>query len=257
MHILSIQVGKAQEHNTPDPNARINGKGKRTEEPQSQPLWTSGIFKQRVDGPRWLGLTNLDGDGQADTKNHGGADKAICVYAYEHYAYWQETFGLAELATGAFGENFTTVGLLENEVCIGDTFAVENAQDSLQGVVLQLSQARQPCWKLARRWQVGDMVERVQNTGFTGWYFRVLQEGYVEAGTTLHLTERPYPQFTLSEANRVMHHDKEDWDAVAALMVCPLLSSSWRNSLRRRINFHAPADVASRLRKATSTAEEG
>src|SRR5215203_1748734 len=117
MQVLSVQIGKPQTHHTPDPNAALNGKGKRAEDPATQPSWSSGIFKDVVIGPRFVGLTNLDGDGQADTKNHGGAGKAICVYAYEHYAYWQEQFGLTEVPTGAFGENFTTLGLLENDVC--------------------------------------------------------------------------------------------------------------------------------------------
>ena len=112
---------------------------------------------------------------------------------------------------------------------------------------MQLSQPRQPCWKLARRWQIRDLALQVQNTGYTGWYFRVLQEGIVQPGDHLHLLERPYPHLTLDEANRVMHHDKDDWEAIAQLMQCPLLSASWRNSLRRRINLHAPADVSDRI----------
>jgi MOSC domain-containing protein YiiM len=202
-----------------------------------------------------LSKTNLDGDGQADLKNHGGADKAVCVYAHEHYAHWQRQFGLAEVPCGSFGENFTTSGLLESEICIGDTFAVGalGAGGEMQPVgegqqvIVQVSQARQPCWKLARRWQVADMVEQVQNTGYTGWYFRVLQEGIVQPGDPLALLDRPYPRWTLAETNRVMHHDKEDWETIAALMQCPLLSASWRNTLRRRINFHAPTEVDDRI----------
>jgi MOSC domain-containing protein YiiM len=83
--------------------------------------------------------------------------------------------------------------------------------------------------------------------GYTGWYFRVLQEGTVQAGDALRLVERPYPHLTLDEANRVMHHDKQDWEGIAALMACPLLSASWKKSLRHRINLHAPAAVADRI----------
>lgn len=244
MKILSIQIGKPQTLHTPDPNAVARAKG----EPAGEPSWRSGIVKSAVQGAIFLGQTNLDGDGQADLKNHGGADKAVCVYAHEHYAHWQQQFGLGDVPTGAFGENFTTVGLLESEMCIGDTLRV-GAEDvgGEQGVIVQLSQPRQPCWKLARRWQIADLAEQVQETGYTGWYFRVLQEGVVQAGDALHLIERPYPHLTLAEANRVMHHDKEDWEAIATLMACPLLSASWRNTLRRRINFHAPAEVADRI----------
>lgn len=225
MKLLSIQVGKPQTHFTPDPTAESSDKS-----------WVSGIFKSAVEGPRFLGKTNLDGDAQADLKNHGGPDKAICVYASEHYAHWQRQFGLPEIPFGAFGENFTTLGLDERELAIGDTLAVGKAGE----VIIQVSQPRQPCWKLARRWQTKDMVEQVQDTGYTGWYFRVLQEGMVEAGDALTLVERPYPHLTLAEANRVMHHDKADWEAIAVLYSCPLLSSSWHSSLRRRLNLHAP-----------------
>lgn len=241
MQILSIQVGKPQTHDTPDPNAAANGSE------QSDTSWLSGIFKDAVSGPRHLGMTNLDGDAQADLKNHGGPDKAACVYAYEHYAHWQRQFNLAGLPMGAFGENFTTQGLLESDLCIGDSFAVGEETSGTPVVIVQLSQPRQPCWKLARRWQIGDLALQVEKMGYTGWYFRVLQEGIVTPGDRLRLLERPYPQFTLDEANRVMHHDKEDWPAIAALMQCPLLSASWQKNLRRRINFHAPSEVADRI----------
>jgi MOSC domain-containing protein YiiM len=237
MKLLSIQIGQPQMLHTADPNRRANGKNRDGHEAR----WESGIHKRAVEGPIFVGKTNLAGDGQADLKNHGGEDKAICVYAHEHYAHWQQEFGLETVPYGAFGENFTTGGLLESEICIGDTLAVG------EQVVVQISQPRQPCWKLARRWQVADMVEQVQQMGYTGWYFRVLQEGSVQPGETVRLLERPYPHLTVAEANRVMHHDKEDWEAIATLMHCPLLSASWQNSLRRRINFHAPAtDPAAR-----------
>lgn len=247
MKILSIQIGTPQTHYTPDPNASEK------QAASHEDSWVSGIFKTPVAGPRFLGKTNLDGDAQADRKNHGGPDKAVCVYAHEHYAHWQQQFGLPELPPGAFGENFTTMGLLESEMCIGDTLAVgelaigDSANGETQGVVIQLSQPRQPCWKLARRWQIGDLVAQVQDMGYTGWYFRVLQEGIVQPGDALRLLERPYPHLTLAEANRIMHHDKEDWATIATFLACPLLSTSWQNSLRRRINLHAPADVSDRI----------
>src|SRR5688572_10345284 len=109
MQLLSIQDGQPQTHYTPDPSAETSDKS-----------WLSGIFKSTVEGPRFLSKTNLDGDAQADRKNHGGADKAICVYAAEHYAHWQKHFGLSAIPFGAFGENFTTLVLDERELSIGD-----------------------------------------------------------------------------------------------------------------------------------------
>lgn len=236
MRIVSIQVGLPQTLHSPDPNLREQAKA----DPNRDHSWESGIFKRTIEGPRFLGKINLDGDAQADLKNHGGPDKAVCVYAHEHYAHWQQQFALPELPLGAFGENFTTQGLLESNVCIGDTFAAGE-------VLVQLSQPRQPCWKLARRWQIGDLAVQVQNTGFTGWYFRVLQEGMVGSGDVLRLVERPYSHLTVAEANRIMHHDQMDWDGVARLLECPLLSASWQSSLRRRINLRAPSDISERI----------
>ena len=244
MQLLSIQIGQPQTLRTPDPNAAAQGK-----QAAHDDSWHSGIFKSAVAAPIRVHATNLAGDGQADLKNHGGPDKAICAYAHEHYAHWQAQFGPDALPMGAFGENFTTEGLLETTVCIGDTWAVgtPQAEGERAPVIVQVSQPRQPCWKVARRWQIADLAVQVQDTGYTGWYFRVLQTGTVAPGDDLHLLDRPYPQLTLAEANRVMHHDKHDWEAIAALLACPPLSASWQNSLRRRINLHAPQAIADRI----------
>lgn len=132
------------------------------------------------------------------------------------------------LPYGAFGENFTVVGQTEADVCIGDTWQVGS------DVVLQISQPRQPCWKLARRWRIKTLALQVQQTGRTGWYFRVLQPGPVAAGMSLTLQSRPHPTWSVQRANRVMHAEKADIVAAAELAAIPLLSESWRNTLTRR-----------------------
>jgi MOSC domain-containing protein YiiM len=178
-------------------------------------------------GPLWLGRTNLAGDGQADTEHHGGPDKAVCAYPAVHYSYWLRELALPELPFGAFGENFTIAGAAEPEVCIGDIFSLGDA-------LLQLSQPRQPCWKVARRWRVRDLAARVQSTGFTGWYFRVQREGEVEAGLQLRLQDRPCPEWPVARANRVMHRDRHDLLAARTLAACSHLSTTWRTKLERR-----------------------
>jgi MOSC domain-containing protein YiiM len=193
----------------------------------SSQTWTTGFFKLPVANPVWLGRLNLDGDAQADLENHGGLDKAVNVYPIEHYAYWTQTIPLKDLPAGAFGENFTTAGLTESEVCIGDTFQIGES-------LVQASQPRQPCWKLARRWGVKDLAIQFQETGRTGWYFRVLREGFVKAEDKLVLVDRPYPQWTIAAANLIMHHKTEDRDAARGLANCPTLSSRWRVKLSRR-----------------------
>lgn len=195
--------------------------------------WTTGFLKAVVEGPVNVGRTNLVGDGQADLKNHGGPDKAICVYPRDHSEYWQADLGL-QLPHGAFGENFTTLGLTESEVCIGDIFTCGTA-------MVQVSQPRQPCWKLARRWQIKDLAARVEKTGRTGWYFRVLSEGTVQAPADVALIQRPYPQWTIAAANTVMRSRSTDAQAARALASCPALSASWQATLARPAVAAEPA----------------
>ena len=214
-HLRSIQVGVPQQYG----NAAAV-------EPFGQ-AWTSGIDKTPVSDAIWLGKTNLEGDRQADQINHGGPDKAVCVYSADHYPYWREALGRPDLAFGAFGENFTVDGLAESGTCIGDIWRVGEA-------IVQVSQPRQPCWKLARRWRVENIVMQIQGLGWTGWYVRVLHEGIVAAGQSLVLVERPHPAWTIERANRVMHHEKSDLAAARELADLPQLSASWQQSLARR-----------------------
>lgn len=219
--IVSIQVGKPQVM------------------PDEKP-WTSGFLKQATTEPLWLGTTNLDGDGQADLEHHGGPHKAVCVYSAEHYSYWKKQLDLPNLAPGDFGENFTVADLTEDDLCIGDTWQLGDA-------IVQVSQPRQPCWKLARRWKIKDLALRVQQTGFTGWYFRVLTEGRVHAGMQLQLVDRPHEQWTVTQANRIMHHDKKNQDAARNLASVPKLSPSWKATLVKRLDTGQPPDTSKRL----------
>jgi MOSC domain-containing protein YiiM len=187
--------------------------------------WTTGIFKAPVDGPVFARADGIDGDGQADRSAHGGPDKAICAYSAEHYPSWRDVTGLGEISWGAFGENFTVGGLTEDSVCIGDVWAVA-------GVVVQVSQPRQPCWKLARKWRIRTLTDQVVTSGRTGWYFRVLREGIVAAGAPLSLVERPHPAWTIAAANGVMHRGVGDIGALASLEP---LSQSWKLTLARRL----------------------
>ena len=132
--------------------------------------WTTGIFKTPVATPILLSRTNLAGDGQADLVNHGGIDKAVCAYSAEHYPGWQASLAVEDFTAGAFGENFTIAGQVEDDVCIGDVWSAGD-------VLLQVSQPRQPCWKLARKWRIPNLVARTVANGRTGWYYRVCAKG--------------------------------------------------------------------------------
>lgn len=208
-------------------------------DPMDRP-WRSGIYKEPVVGPVWLGKTNLTGDGQADLKHHGGPDKAVLVYPAAHYNAWQRELGRPDLTYGGLGENFTVENQDETTVCIGDTYRVGEA-------LVQVSQPRQPCWKPARRWRVKDLAFRMQVEGRTGWYFRVLKEGHVQEGDHLVLEERPFPQWTIARANEIMHRGRGEKDASAALAACPLLSASWVRTLSRRVSAGIEPNVYSRL----------
>ena len=195
----------------------------------AESTWTTAFSKQPVKGPIWLGNSGLAGDGQANTKNHGGVEKAVCVYPAEHYAYWQEALNLSDLIYGAFAENFTTQGLLEDNVCIGDMFSCGEA-------VLQVSQPRPPCWKLSRWWQVKDFAARLEQTGRTGWYLRVTKEGYVEPGGSIELVKRSYPFWSIAIANQLALGTKEDLSRMKELATCSSLSNSWREAFLSKIN---------------------
>jgi len=227
MKLLSIQVGIPRTLGTPDA------------EDLNDRMWTTGFFKEPVSGPVEVSITNLHGDGQADPVNHGGVDKAVCCYSKDHWPFWENDLGF-HLPHGAFGENFTVSNGNENEVCIGDIFNCGTA-------IFQLSQPRQPCWKLSRRWMIRDLAARVEETGRTGWYFRVLQAGVVESNSELVLTQRPYPGFTVAHANEIMHKRRQDWNAADRLSSCPLLSESWKNTLAARVRRREVAGSEVRL----------
>ena len=161
----------------------------------------SGIFKSAVDGPQHLGTNGLEGDEQADLRYHGGPEKALHQYPAEHYALlaqeWPQCASL--LGPGVLGENISTRGMTEHDVCIGDVFGMGEAR-------IQLSQPRSPCWKIDRRLKVDGASRFVEAAGVTGWYYRVLDEGRLCAGDEIVLLERPNPWLTL------VHY----WDTVMA-----------------------------------------
>ncbi len=204
--LLSIQVGAP---------------ATRGEDAISDKDWTSGIFKTPVGGRVWLGKTNLAGDGQADLKNHGGSDRAVLAYSASHYPLWRAELALPDLPYGAFGENFTISELTEETVCLGDIYAIGDVQ-------LQVSQPRYPCWKLARRWGIKELTNRVLEKAQGGWYNRVLAEGYVEAGTPVTLVARPNPQYPVARVFGLLCEWIEDDDATAELATLEVLSPGWR-----------------------------
>jgi MOSC domain-containing protein YiiM len=190
--------------------------------------WTSGIIKHEVFGPVSLRVVNLDGDEQADLRLHGGRDKAVCVYATEHYDDWRREVGVAECGPGWFGENFSLAGQTEWTVALGDTYRIGTA-------IVQVSQPRGPCSKLARRWGLPDFPKRVVASLKSGWYVRVLEEGVVIAGDELVLQDRPFPHWTIAHVNTLTYargkEAKRLHDERMVLANCPVLAASWREDI--------------------------
>jgi MOSC domain-containing protein YiiM len=208
-HIVTLQVGMPQhlgDENSADP---------------SRSAWFTGIFKDSVSGPVFLSKLNLKGDTQADLRVHGGPDKAVLAYSTQHYPNWQQELNRPDFNFGAFGENFSVAGPTEDDICIGDVHQVGDA-------ILQVSQPRSPCWKLARKWNMADLPKRVVKSGRSGWYYRVLQEGTVQAGSDLKLLERSCPEWPVRRVTDVSYGIKFVPGDRRALQQCELLAPEWK-----------------------------
>ena len=184
-------------------------------------IW-SAIVKEPVDGPVILRELDFDGDQQADLSVHGGPDKAACCYPTEHIPKWEEWLGVP-VPYGAFGENLSLSGILEEDVNIGDVFEIG-------GATVQVSQPRGPCFKLAARHRRKEMPAIMASAGISGWYFRVFEEGPVEAGDELRLTER-VSEISVAEVMRVTYRDRDDLDGLIDVMAVPELAEQWREGL--------------------------
>lgn len=229
--IVSIQVGRAQRH---EYEAASDGKPR---------TWTSAFFKSAVAGPVFAQSLGLAGDEQADRQNHGGLDKAVLAYSAEHYADWDAILGRSvatgnrlasgfawsRTAFGAFGENLTIAGLDESTVCVGDRWQAG-------AVVFEVSQPRQPCWKLGRRWQLPDLPKQVIQNGKSGWYLRVVVEGELAAGAAFELVDRPNATWTIARMNRLFFHDRKNTADLATLANLPALSAAWREGILERLS---------------------
>ena len=201
----------------------------------------SGVHKTPVQGRVRLTAQGLQGDAQGDLRLHGGVEKAVHHYPQEHYAAWRAELGAHAMleAPGAFGENLHSQGVTEATVCLGDQWRVGD-------VLLEVTQARQPCWKLNERFGLPDMAQRVQQSHRTGWYYRVLEEGDFWAGAALVLQARPFPEWTLERLLDLLYRPVLDCAQLQAALALPL-PASWQRLLQRRIDNGAVEDWAPRL----------
>ena len=189
---------------------------------------TTGIFKEPALGRVILRTLNLDGDKQADLSVHGGPSKAVYAYPIEHYEYWRAELPAMDLPPGMFGENFTTEGLQEDEVNIGDRFRIGSAE-------VMVTEPRLPCYKLAAKFGRDDIIKRFLQSGRTGFYFAVFQEGVVGTGDDIELVRRDEHGITVADITRLYVRDKDDLRSLQRAVQVTALPESWRGYFRKRI----------------------
>ena len=207
----------------------------------TRPGSRSAIAKLPTSARLMLTDSGLQGDEQGDLRVHGGPDKALHHYPYEHYRAWRNDIGGHPLlaSPGAFGENLSTIGVTEAGLCLGDQLRLGTAR-------VEVSQSRQPCWKQSDRFGIADMARRMQDSGRTGWYYRVLEPGEVRAGDGLILLERPFPQWTLARLIEMLYHHNAPPSVLEELLALPLVPS-WRKLFERRLAQGAIEDWNPRL----------
>ena len=192
----------------------------------------TGIFKKPVSGRVLLRTLNLEGDRQADLTVHGGPYKAVYAYPSEHYEYWRGELAGMDLPWGAFGENFITEGLMESDLHVGDILKIGSA-------VVMVRQPRMPCYKLAAKFQRDDIIERFMDSGRTGFYFSVEQEGEVGEGDVIEFISRNPDGITIAEMNRLFVREKYNLELLRKATATAALPESWREYFVPRLNDHA------------------
>ena len=209
MQVVSVNVGLPRE---------VIWKGTRIQ---------TGIFKDPVDRPVTISKLNLAGDRQADLTVHGGAEKAVYAYPAEHYEYWRNRLPDVPFSWGKFGENLTTEGLMEDALCVGDRLRVGSA-------VLMVTQPRMPCYKLALRFDRDDMIKRFLTSQRSGFYFSVIEEGQVQAGSKVEILSRDPHRVAVGDIVRLYLGQARDPELLQRAMNVSALSQDWKSDLPLR-----------------------
>ena len=189
----------------------------------------TAIFKTPVDGPVMLRTLDFDGDAQGDPIAHGGPDQAAYVYPSEHYAFWAKELGQPEWPPGQFGENLTIAGLSEDEVRIGDEFAIGEA-------VVMVSQPRTPCYKLAHKMGLPDFAKQFLASGRIGFYLRVVREGAIQAGDAVERLSSDPEAFTVRAISYLRYFDRGNVEGFRKAAELPALSQGWRNAFAEMLD---------------------
>jgi MOSC domain-containing protein YiiM len=188
----------------------------------------TGIFKDPVDGPVTIKKLNLTGDQQADLTVHGGAEKAVYAYPAEHYEYWQKKLPEVPFSWGKFGENLTTEGLVEDSLCIGDRLRVGSA-------ILMVTQPRMPCYKLPLRFDRDDIIKSFLTSQRSGFYFSVIEEGEVQAGSKVEIVSRDPQRVAVVDIVRLYLRQAHDPEILHRAMNVSALPQHWKAELAMRV----------------------
>jgi MOSC domain-containing protein YiiM len=199
---------------------------------------STGIFKQPVHGSIALRTLNLDGDRQADLAVHGGPYKAVYAYPSEHYEFWHKELPGTALPWGMFGENFTTEGLSEGDLHIGDRLQIGTA-------TIVVRQPRIPCYKLAAKFQRNDILARFLRSGRSGFYFSVEREGMLAAGDSFTFLSKDPEGITIAEMNRLFADDKYNANLLDKAIATSALPQDWRDYFKKRQAGVAPEELRS------------
>jgi MOSC domain-containing protein YiiM len=210
MKLISVNVGLPRD---------VNWQGK---------VVRTSIWKDPVSGRIRVSELNLEGDQQSDLSVHGGTDKAVYAYPSEHYSYWQNALSDIELPWGAFGENFTTEGVLEDHIRIGDRLQIGSAE-------FIVTQPRMPCFKLGIRFNRMEMVKSFLKSKRTGFYFAVLREGEVGAGDSIYFKERQQGGLTIADIVNLYTVDTENQELLRRATELPALPDGWKDYFRKRL----------------------
>ena len=189
---------------------------------------STGIFKMPLAGHVLLRALNLDGDGQADLANHGGAWKAVYAYPAEHYAHWRRVLDRDDLTWGQFGENFTVLGMPEDDVCVGDRYLVGSSE-------VEVTQPRTPCFKLALKMGLPDFPKHFLGSGRVGFYLRVVREGEVGEGDAIERIHLDPARLSITEVNRLMYFDRHDLARISRAARVQALAPGWRDAFLERL----------------------
>src|SRR5437667_430853 len=210
MKILSVNVGLPRE---------VTWQGK---------LVTTGIFREPVNAPVMVRTLNLDGDQQADLTVHGGVNKAVYAYPSEHYGYWRAELPGMDLSLGMFGENFTTEGLLEETVYIGDRFRIGETE-------VMVTEPRMPCYKLGIKFGRADIIKRFLASRRTGFYFAVVRGGMVGAGDAIELIRREQQEISVADITRLYAFEKNDLSGLRQAIGVEWLPDNWKGYFQHQL----------------------